>query len=357
MRRPLYLLTLLAALAALATPALAERTLTQTSQRDFDAAGIRTLRVENPRGFTEVKRSGDGRIHLWAFKQVRARNADRDRLASDTRLEAGREGDVFAVSVRYPQGPALRITFLELFAGHDTPRVEMKLSIEVPPGVTVEMRSSSGDLRTANLAGIQRLTTTSGDIAVEGATGPVQASVTSGDIEATGIAAARLRSVSGDISVEGASGALTAGTTSGDIRVRGAADSLRLDSVSGEIDLDGAARAVAIGTTSGSVSARGIVGPLSATTSSGDLDLRAHAGLLRADISSVSGDVTLDLPAGFGGTVELQTASGALDVALPVQVQSVTRRALRGTIGKGSGRLILKSASGDLHVTSGGQGS
>jgi hypothetical protein len=355
MRRALITLTLMT---ALTTPALADRSLlTQSSQRDFDAAGVRLLRVENPRGTTEVRRSADGRIHLLAYKQVRATRTDRERLARETQLEAGREGDAFAVRVRYPQGPALRISFFELFSGLDTPRVQMDLTLEVPAGIEVELRSSSGDLRTADLAGAQRLATTSGDIVVESASGPLQANATSGDIEASAVGLARLRSVSGDVTVKGATRPVRVNTTSGDIEVSEAADSLRLDSVSGDIQVEGAAGPLSIGTTSGEVHASRVVGPLVASSSSGDLELGTAAGFTRAELSSVSGDVTLDVPKTFGGAVELQTSSGTLEVSLPVQVQSVNRRLLRGTIGKGTGRLLLKSASGDLHVTSGGQGS
>lgn len=345
-------------LASLSAPAHADRALlTQTSQRDFDAAGLRVLRVENPRGVTRVEPSADGRVHLVAHKLVRASGADRERLARDTQVEAGREGDAIAVRVRYPQGPALRITFFELFSGLETPRVQVEITVQVPSGLEVDLRSSSGDLQTRGLAGTQRLATTSGDILVEEASGTVTANATSGDIEASGLALARIRSASGDIGVSGATRTLVINTTSGNIQVDGARDSLRIESVSGDIDLDGAAGPVTLGTTSGEVQARGVVGPLVASTSSGDLDLGTTPGFSRAEVSSVSGDVTLDVPRTFAGAVELQTSSGTLEVSLPVQVRSVTRRALRGTIGSGNGRLLLKSASGDLHVTSGGQGS
>ncbi len=344
--------------AAIASPADAARdVLSQRSDRAFDATGLRTLRVENPRGSAEVKRSGDGQVHLWALKQVRATRSERERLARETRLEASREGDVLVIQVRYPQGPAMRISFLELCSGFDTPRVDMQLSIEVPPGVAVEMRSASGDLSTAGLAGTQRLATTSGDIRVEGATGRVQATATSGDIEAAGLAAARLRSVSGDISVDRATGALDAATTSGSITVKGAADSLELGTVSGEVEVDGSPKTLRVTTTSGDVTARGVAGVLAVATSSGDVDLHARPGLARAGVTTVSGDATLDVPAGFGGSVDLQTSSGALDVALPLEVKTVTRHLLRGTVGRGAARIELKSSSGDLHVTSGGTGS
>ncbi len=345
-------------LVLVATPAAADRAeLTQKSERLFDATGVRRLRVENPRGFAEVKRSGDNQVHLWALKRIRAPHAQQERLARETTVETTRNGDQFVVQVHYPQGSAMRISFFELFAGFETPRVDVQLSIEVPEGVAVEMRSASGNLRTANMAGGQQLATTSGDIRIEGATGPVSASATSGDIEASGLVRGRLRSVSGDVSVKGVLHTLEVATTSGQITIQGAADSLHLDSVSGDVEVEGSPRFLSIGTTSGDVAAREVAGALTVSTSSGDLDLQAAAGLVRADLTSVSGDVTMAVPPRYDATVDMQTSSGALDVSLPFEVRTVTRRLLRGTLGRGTARLSLKSSSGDLHVTSAGSGS
>jgi hypothetical protein len=351
MRRMTLTLSLIA---ALALPARAEKAVSQQSQRDFDAAGIRVLKVENPRGFAEVKRSGDGRIHVWAQKQVRSRGAESQRLLDETQVETDRSGDAFTVRVRYPQGSVLRISFAELMAGGSTPRNEVQLSIEVPPGVAVEMRSSSGGLRTAGLAGSQRLASTSGEIRVEEAAGPVEATSTSGDIEATGLGAARLHSVSGSVSVERAAGVLRVSSTSGDIHVIGATDSLSVNTVSGEVEVDGASRGLELGSTSGDVTLRRVAGNVALSTSSGDVGIAALAGLKQARVTTVSGDVELTLPSGFGAAVDLQSSSGSLDVEMPLEVRTITRHVLRGTIGRGGARLDLKSSSGDLHIMGGG---
>lgn len=346
------------AVAAFAAPAAAARgELTQQSQRDFDAGGLRTLRVENARGLVEVKRSGDGRIHLYALKRIRAAGSQRERLARETLVDTDRSGDTFSIRVRYAQGPALHISFLELLAGFDTPLVEVQLSVEVPPAMAVDVRSASGDVRTAGLAGPEHLVTTSGHVRIEGAAGPVVVAATSGSISASGLAGASLRSVSGDIGVDRVARGLTAATTSGGITVKGAADSLDLATVSGDVEVDASPRRLAISTGSGGVDAKGIAGTVSASSTSGDIELHAVSGFARAEATTVSGDVTLALPRGFGGNLEMTTTSGALDVALPMELRAVSRHQLRGRIGQGAGRIELKSTSGDLHITGGGNGS
>jgi DUF4097 and DUF4098 domain-containing protein YvlB len=395
-------------LAAIASPAAArDDALREQSERTFDATGLSAIEVHNPRGFVEVRPSGDGRVRLYAYKVVRAPSGDRQRLARETKVESSREGDRFVVRVIYPKSRAMRISLWEMFSGEHAPTLQVRLSIEVPRGfavtlgsssgdlrtarmaglqtlattsgdITIEeasgrvvaratsgsievprgfavtLGSSSGDLRTARMAGLQTLATTSGDITIEEASGRVVARATSGSIEATGIAAARLSSVSGDIAVEGASGPLAIRTTSGEISVVSASDSLRLDSVSGDVRASAAPRGLVASTTSGELVVGTAAGAVRLSSSSGDVDLLAGRGLTRLVASSVSGDLQVRLPRDLGATLALQTSSGALDVTLPMDVRTVTRHELRGTLGRGGVPVELRSSSGDIHVTSGG---
>jgi hypothetical protein len=342
-------------LAAIASPAAArDDALREQSERTFDATGLSAIEVHNPRGFVEVRPSGDGRVRLYAYKVVRAPSPDRQRLARETKVESSREGDRFVVRVIYPKSRAMRISLWEMFSGEHAPTLQVRLSIEVPRGFAVTLGSSSGDLRTARMAGLQTLATTSGDITIEEASGRVVARATSGSIEATGIAAARLSSVSGDIAVEGASGPLAIRTTSGEISVVSASDSLRLDSVSGDVRASAAPRGLVASTTSGELVVGTAAGAVRLSSSSGDVDLLAGRGLTRLVASSVSGDLQVRLPRDLGATLALQTSSGALDVTLPMDVRTVTRHELRGTLGRGGVPVELRSSSGDIHVTSGG---
>jgi hypothetical protein len=353
MNRSLVLAVL--GLAVLAAPAGADRgSLREQSQRDFPAAGLRAVRVENARGLIEVRRGEPARVRLTALKVVRAPVESRRDLAREMGVETQVRDGVLEVRVRYPQGRALRISFWDVMRGVESPRAEIRLELEVPPGFAADLRSASGDLRTAGLDGAQTLTTTSGDIGIEDAGGPVEARATSGSVDATGLRAARLTAVSGDVVVDGVRGPLQARTTSGGISVRGAADSLRLDSVSGDIRIDAAPRGLTAGTTSGEISARSVQGVLRLSTSSGDVVVHAAPGLARAEIGSVSGDIAVEMPAGLGATIDLSTSSGALDAAVGLEVQSVTRHALRGTVGDGRARVQLKSSSGDIQVTMSG---
>ena len=357
-----HLLIAAAVLAIVPIRALADSDVwREQSQKVLEAAdltNVRMVRVENPRGLVQVRPSPDGRFRLTALKLTRA--SDREHageFARATRVETAIEGDRYVVRVRYPQRQEIRISFWRIFrGGFELPTVEVRLSLEVPGRMGVSLDSASGDLETSGLAGPQSLETTSGDLQVRDARGPLEAGTVSGEVEADGLARARLRSVSGDVSVRRAGGPLDVRTTSGDIELRGVTDSLSVSSVSGDIRVDAAPRGFSAGTTSGGITIEGEAGGLVRVSSTaGDVTLGLLATVRRADVTTVSGDIHLRLPGNLGCTLGLRTSSGTLDTAVPLRVRTVSRREMTGVVHGGGVPVTLRTTSGDIVVTSGGE--
>jgi hypothetical protein len=139
-------------------------------------------------------------------------------------------------------------------------------------------------------------------------------------------------------------------------------------SVSGGITLDGVAGEVDANTVSGAVEAQGINGRLNFRTVSGDLTL-ADGWLERLDASVVSGDVTADVDLDPLGGMQVTTVSGEVTLRLPaeadarVNLQSVSgdvrseftelrrssapaSRNVSGNLGAGSGQVSVTTMSG-----------
>ena len=139
-------------------------------------------------------------------------------------------------------------------------------------------------------------------------------------------------------------------------------------SVSGEITLDGLTGDVDAHTVSGALEAQGINGKLNFNTVSGDLAL-ADGWLERLDVNSVSGDVTADLDLDPLGGVHATTVSGEVTLRLPaesdaqVNLHSVSggvrsefaelrsmsapaSRTVSGSLGAGSGHVSVNTMSG-----------
>jgi hypothetical protein len=335
------------------SPALREQ-----SRQVVEARGLTGLRVDNPRGLVQVSPSRDGRIHLTALKLTTGRMSSRaQEFARGTRVETSTESGRFVVRVQYPQRQRLQASLSQLFRGDfDLPRVEVRLSLEVPPSLPVDLETASGDLETSGLAGTQTLQTTSGDIEVNAAAGFLSIATTSGNVMASGLGRAQVRSVSGDVTLDAARGPLDVRTTSGDINLSGVTDSLGLSSVSGDIQVDRAPRGLDAGTTSGGIVVDGLAGGLVRLRSvSGEVRLGLDRSLRRADVSTVSGGITARLAGGLGCNLTLKSSSGTLDSAVPMQIRTVTRHEMSGVVSGGGPPVVLHSLSGDVAVTGGGR--
>lgn len=122
-----------------------------------------------------------------------------------------------------------------------------------------------------------------------------------GTVSADGLLAgvvedASVSTVSGTLITDSTRGRLGAKTVSGEIVVRDHRGDLRLNSVSGEL------------------AASGELSLVQANSVSGSLTLDVHSGTSSVTASTVSGDVTVRLPAGKGVQVKAKSVSGRLVV-------------------------------------------
>ena len=352
MLRPVMTMFAGLALLAGAVPALAG-VWRETSERVLSASGLRAVRIENPSGLIQVRPSRDGQVHVTALKVIRGDASDHDRLARGSRVEIGTDAGILGLQVIYPSNIRVQLDFWDLFKGFEFPRVEVRLSVDVPPGLPVTLSSASGDLSSEGLVAAQNLSSSSGDITVRNG-GRVAASSASGDLFGIDCSGGTYRSTSGDVLVEGARGPVVIHTASGDAAINGAADSLRVETVSGDIRVDRAPRGLIASTGSGTIDVKRATGRVSIESASGDLGVGLEPPLAAATITSGSGDIEVRLAQGLSCDLEVRTSNGTLDAALPIHVKSMNRHMVSATVGRGGAPVTIRSSSGDIHVTSGG---
>lgn len=127
------------------------------------------------------------------------------------------------------------------------------------------------------------------------------------------------RNVSGDVAAEGLRGYVEARSVSGDVRIS------------------------TTGFGEASTVSGGIHATLGSSGWSGDLDFR-----------TVSGDVTLELPARVSTEVRLETMSGDIRSDFPLEVERrQMRRRVRGTLGDGGRELHVTTLSGNVRLVRG----
>jgi hypothetical protein len=348
--------SLLIALALLLpAPALAGRdVLREQSTRTLETAGLRGLRVENSRGDVQASASPDGRIHVIALKVVHANSrAESRHMADELHVDTSTEAGQLVVRARYPARRSIRIGFWDLFHDMEWPSSEVKIAVQVPAGLALEVRTSSGDVDCTGLATPVRIASTSGDVRIAAAGGDVEIETASGDVNAGDVGRIHVRTTSGDADLVGVRGPVDVHTTSGDVTVRDAADSLMLGTVSGDVEVEHAALGLSVTTTSGEIRARRVRGRVEVGASSGGVDLGLVSPITSAAVSTGSGDIELRFERGMSARLELQTSNGQLQMESPIQVLSLTRRRVTGQLRQGGAVVSLRSASGDIHVLTG----
>ena len=189
-------------------------------------------------------------------------------------------------------------------------------------------------------------------------------------VTAPRVCALRVDGVSNDMFVEGFEGDSSFNTVSGEMTVRALNGSLSFDSVSGDMQLSDLTGELRLNTVSGGVKGTHLAGTLSlktvsgevdfdqstlqsvsATTVSGGMELETDLGNGPYKFDSISGDLTMKLPADVRCTAELQTVSGDLSIRLPASSVSRQRGRQVTDVQGGGVKVFLKSVSGNMQLT------
>lgn len=227
------------------------------------------------------------------------------------RLDVRREGDRVIVEVVYPENQQNRRRSVD----------DTDLIISIPRASSLNIETVSADISVSDVAGEQTLQSVSGDIATE-----------------TVAAETRVESVSGDVFINGqdAAARTSANAVSGDVELNRISGEIYVNSVSGDIEImSRLIERAEIESVSGDVSLQGEVG--------------ANA---RIRANSTSGDVDLSLRGEAAAEYNLTSFSGEIDNCFgPRATRSPAgppSSALRFSEGSSGARVEVSTMSGDI---------
>lgn len=146
---------------------------------------------------------------------------------------------------------------------------------------------------------------------------------------------------------------LKVGSGNGDVSVSGASTEVVASSGNGKVTIDGAAGPVDASSGNGDILVTTGLGPVNASTGNGTIDVSMArlTGSPDMSFSTGNGAITVSVPEGFGAELRSNTGNGRVSVDIPMQVRGkLDPSRLRGTIGKGGGRLVMTSGNGDLEI-------
>ncbi len=211
------------------------------------------------------------------------------------------------------------------------------LLISVPRGKRVRVALAAGEATVTNV---------DGDIEVDVGSSPVSATGTKGSLN--------LDTGSGSISVRGAEGTVNLDTGSGRVEVHDVkGPELLVDTGSGSVsgsNID--VRTLNVDTGSGRVEIDDVrAGSVLIDTGSGGVRIGLLTKVREMEIDTGSGGVTVTVPSDFGAALEIETGSGSIDVDVgPISDLKTERGYFRGRVGDGSGRVVIDTGSGGVHI-------
>ena len=211
------------------------------------------------------------------------------------------------------EGGALKIQYCKSGKWGSIAERNKDLTVEVPSGISIEIDAVSADVQAETLTAREiSVSTVSGEVEGNAWTADeVEVETTSGNLQVGLISAT-------EISVE---------TTSGEVEGRAwTADEVEVETTSGDLQV-------------GLISATGI----SVETTSGEVAFSMEKG--RAEVDTVSGDVTIKLPEGVGARIEYETVSGDFSSAF-----AYTKERDIYTVAGGELALFVETSSGDLRI-------
>jgi putative adhesin len=129
----------------------------------------------------------------------------------------------------------------------------------------------------------------------------------------------QIESFSGSIAVTDVSGTVSAETVNGSITIGGQAKEISAESVNGSVQIAGASTHTKAESVNGSVTIRGASGDLEASTVNGRLEV-SGGSFERAHLETVSGSLSFDGGLASGATLEAETVSGSVTLILPAAV-------------------------------------
>lgn len=260
------------------------------------------LRFRNTRGDVRFVTSPDGKVHISARRRVRTPDArEAERLAERIPIDIYEDAGTFVVT-----GPGAR-------PFHERIRVDFELA--VPEQMQIE-------------AAVVR-----GDVTVEVTAGPVTVSTVKGDIAIEDCTRAVAQATRGTVAIQRSRGDITIEVTRGDVFVAQAEGEIAVACKRGDVSVRGAAvRALRVQTYRGDVS----------------IGLDALLGGATGTISTLHGDVTVQLDPAVRCRIEASTVSGDLDCTLPLHDVSSDRRRLTGVLNAVDAHLRISTSHGDV---------
>jgi DUF4097 and DUF4098 domain-containing protein YvlB len=165
------------------------------------------------------------------------------------------------------------------------------------------------------------------------------------------------RTSDGNVTLSGLQGDLSLTTGDGNVTIDHVSGSLRIKSGDGQVRVTDADGAIDAHTSDGNLSVDGLFHALALHTSDGTLDLNLREGTKftgASTIQSSDGSMTIRVPQSFAADLSVHTSDGHVDCALPLTMDHYQSggegHELRGKLNGGGTPLTIHTSDGNVKI-------
>jgi Putative adhesin/Domain of unknown function (DUF5668) len=324
-----------------------------------------TIEIVNLYGNVEVRPSDSDRVILDVKKTVRASNKDEaDRLEKDFTFSISNDGSKYRIASNRDDRPGFR--------GIPRQRYKSSLTVQVPKRSTLRVDNRNGRVSIQDLAGDQQVSNRYGQVDVHNITGAVQIENRNGSVIAQDISdSVRINNRYSVTAVKNIGGNLEIGTRNGSVDVSGVKGNATISNSYAPITVENVQGELTITGRNNSVDVQHIEGDLRADSSYQNVTIRDARGAVTVNsrngdllvsfvrppqknilISSLYGNITLELPPNSPFTIDARTEFGQIDSEFEGlnTSRSNRERSLTGRFGQGGPQITISARNGDIHV-------
>ncbi len=311
------------------------------------------LSLTNTSGSIQISYRPGDKVVVEVNKEIDAPSREEaEKMADRLEVVVKADKDDIDISAQYPFENRSRDFWRRLFGLHEQLSSSVRFFVEVPTSTRLEVSTTSGDVSLLGLEGEATISGTSGDIKVVGFTGDLNVETTSGDLSFKDVKGnVDANSTSSDMLFDNITGNVVVQSTSGDTEAHFVTGKTRITKTSGDVRIEAAGSDVDVNTTSGNIDIEQRAGGVFVSSSSGDVSIHSEmTDGKRFEVETISGDITLRVPAEMKGYVKLETISGSINTDLAIEVRTFNKHSLEGRIGGEGPEVILSTTSGDINL-------
>lgn len=218
--------------------------------------------------------------------------------------------------------------------------VDVSLDATVPNHTDLELRTSDGFIKVSNTTGYLNGKTSDGSITIDRTEGQASLKTSDGSITCTKIKSddLRLKTSDGSIRISDSSAkTCDAHTSDGNIKcINLQSDSIMLKTSDGSITCD---QIPAV--------------KLNCRTSDGHINVKytkTAPKIIDASLTTSDGSINFTGPPDMSAIIDATTSDGSINTELPITITGKFSKSIKGTIGKGEGKLYLKTSDGSITI-------